>query len=139
MTKGRAKKPAGQVYFPDGLYDIIMSLPEPHEGPLFMMPVAKRRMSTLAIEDLMRKAIRRAGLTFKTPVTPYALRHIYAERTKDKIPAIRLAAIMRTSVTHLERTYGKHSDDSFLSVVQEAHAQTWGVDHLRNALKEQTP
>ncbi|MDA0799791.1 MAG: hypothetical protein O2826_12135 [Chloroflexi bacterium] len=52
-------------------------------------------------------------------------RHLYAERMKDRINIERLATIMRTSVLHLERTYGKHSDESFRAIVEAAHRDVW--------------
>ena len=46
-------------------------------------------------------------------------RHLYAERIKNIIPIERAASIMRTSVQMLERTYGKHTDESYHTIINE--------------------
>ncbi|MCH7481722.1 MAG: hypothetical protein IIC31_02665 [Chloroflexi bacterium] len=45
---------------------------------------------------------------------------------KDHIRIERLAALMRTSVAMLERTYGKQSDESFEAIITEADQAVWG-------------
>ncbi len=125
VSKGRAKKRAGMVYFPAGIYELLLTLPEPHTGPVF---VSERgdRLNSRAIRNRLQHALQGSGIKFKAPIGSYMFRHLFAERMKDRINIERLASIMRTSVEQLEKTYGKHSDDSFRDLLNKAQADVWG-------------
>ena len=65
-------------------------------------------------------------VTSATASPTRSFRHLYAARMKDHIRIERLAALMRTSVAMLERTYGKQSDESFEAIITEADQAVWG-------------
>ena len=125
LSRGRAKKRSGRIYFPPGLYDLLLTLPEPHTGPVFLDRTGKRTHSR-DVRNRIADALAKVELDFKGPIGSYMFRHLYAARMKDHIRIERLAALMRTSVAMLERTYGKQSDESFEAIITEADQAVWG-------------
>ena len=80
----------------------------------------------------MRNAIRRLETDhgYTGPLGPYMFRHLYAERIKDLMPIERAASVMRTSVAMLERTYGKHTDDSYHAIINQVDHAIFADDPL---------
>ena len=132
VTKGRAKKTAGAVYFPPGLYDFISAnMPPPHTGPLFLNYHGNRYGDSPLIATALRNALCRIDLAgYNGPLGPYMFRHLYAERIKDHMPIERAATIMRTSVKMLERTYGKHTEESYHAIIDNFDQTIFGDNPL---------
>lgn len=126
-TKGRAKKPQGLVYFPNGLYKLILTMPGEHTGVIFKdhrgLPYTHDML-----QDEISLAWNKANLPPRRRLGIYMFRHMFAERMKGKIPLEQLATIMRTSVKMLETVYGMHDDPFFTPVLNEASKQVWGDD-----------
>ena len=130
VTHGRAKKRAGTVYFSNGVYELIHTLPQPHDGAIFQTPDGLR-YTAQAINRHMNQALRTTDIHgYSGPIGSYMFRHLYAQRMKDRISLARLAPIMRTSIEQLENTYGKHTDQSFRDIIDTAHSDVWSDDPL---------
>lgn len=131
VTAGRAKKKAGPVYFPPGLWELLQTLPEPHTGALFKQQLSggtqlRYAPGSRATSQQMRSRFQRALGTY-VGVGSYRFRHLYIERMKDHMTLERLATVTRTSVKMLEEVYGKHADASNLAEVTRAAAEVWGA------------
>lgn len=126
QTKGRAKKTADMLYFPEGLYDFLKTLPEPHTGTIFKNTAGRPYKDAHSIHREMERAFISAKQPIPKGIGVYFLRHLFAQKMKDLIPPERLATMMRTSVEELQKTYGKHTDDSFISSLNAASKKAWG-------------
>ncbi|MCH7656165.1 MAG: hypothetical protein IIC95_09335 [Chloroflexi bacterium] len=130
MTKGRAKKHAGNVYFPPGLYDLILALPHPHTGILFPNKRGHRFTSKETVQQFTT-ALNGLDHGYHGRIGGYMFRHLYAGRLKDRIPNIeRVATLLRTSIYQIEYTYGKHSDDSYRTIIDQANEEIWANDPM---------